>query len=243
MLLPRALTARREEYVFRVPPPLVISGRVIDAETKQSIKQFRVVKKYRFGKGQNTQGGGDSFPARDGQFRMRETLEQFAHVVRIEADGYLPVESRDIKSDEGTVSIDFALSRSIDLFASVFTADGSPAAEAKVAFGVAGETILLINGDIQDDKASHSRWITDSTGQFHFPPLVDEFWLMVTHPSGFARLKCAPKSMLKSIRLTPWARVEGTYRVGRKLEPNALILIQHSSANALIAQEGAPFDY
>ena len=37
------LIARAEEYVFRTPPALVVSGKVIDAVTKKPIKEFRVV--------------------------------------------------------------------------------------------------------------------------------------------------------------------------------------------------------
>ena len=183
---------------------------------------------------------GSASTATNGQYQIRQTYDQFAYVVRIEADGYLPVESRDIKSDEGNVSIDFALKKSGDLVATVLTADGAPAAKAKVAFGLAGDTIVVIDGDIKiiDDNTPRKRWTTDQAGRFHLPPLIDKYWLVVTHPDGFVRLKCNPKSNPNSIRLTPWARVEGSFRVGRKLQPKALILIQHSTANAWVGQEG-----
>src|SRR5205823_1586491 len=42
-LTEQSLIARDEEYVFRPPPALVITGSVVDAETKQPIKNFRVV--------------------------------------------------------------------------------------------------------------------------------------------------------------------------------------------------------
>jgi hypothetical protein len=38
------VVARKKEYVFVVPPALVVSGKVVDAETKQPIKQFRVAR-------------------------------------------------------------------------------------------------------------------------------------------------------------------------------------------------------
>jgi hypothetical protein len=240
MMLPRLLTARKEEYVFRVPPALVISGKVIDAETKRPIDQFRVVPRSRYRKEVETQGLGSPATARNGHYQIRRAYEQFAHIVRIEADGYLPVESRDIKSDEGNVSIDFALKKSVDLVATVFTADGAPAANAKVALGLAGDTILVIDGEIKiiDDNKPRKCWTTDQAGQFHWPPLIDKYWLVVTHPGGFARRKCDPKSNPSNIRLTGWARVEGSLKVGGKLEPKALISIQHSTANAWRSEEG-----
>jgi hypothetical protein len=240
MLVPRLLTARKEEYVVRVPAALVISGKVIDAETKKPINQFRVVPRSRYRKGVEAQSMGSESMATNGQYRIRKTYEQFAYVVLIEADGYVPVESRDIKSDEGNVSIDFALKKAVDLVATVFTADGAPAAKAKVALGLAGDSIFVTNGEIMilDDNSPRKRWTTDQAGQFHLPPLIDRYWLVATHPAGFARLKCDPKSNPGSIRLTPWARVAGSYRVSGKLQPKAQIWIQHSTAHALGGQEG-----
>ncbi len=209
MLMPRTLTARKEEYVFRLPSTLVISGKVVDAETKQSIKRFRVVPRSRFRKGEATQQMGSGFVATDGRYSLREIYEQFAYVVRIEADGYSPVESRDIKADEGNASVDFALTKSVDLVATVLTADGSPAAKAKVALGVAGDTILFLDGQIQDDTPPRKRWMTDEAGRLRFPPRIDKYWLVATHPAGFARLECGPKSNPGSIRLTPWRGWKG----------------------------------
>ena len=110
MQLPRqSLVARAEEYIFRVSGELVVSGKVIDAVTHKPIREFRV-----------TPGGRDnqspifwkqnlSFVATDGHYQIRQTRVEFINQIRVEADGYHPAVSRDIKSDEGTISIDFAL--------------------------------------------------------------------------------------------------------------------------------------
>jgi uncharacterized GH25 family protein len=222
----RPLVARDEEYVFRVPPALVISGKVVDAETKQSIKKFRVVS----GQGRpnaqpfwNTNLG---FTATDGHYQLRKTEEIPAYLVRIEADGYLPGISRAIKSDEGNVTIDFELNKGQDIVATVLTADGAPAARAKVALGAGGSQVMIENGDFSSQTYC-PRQITDEAGRFHFGPQSADFWLVVIHPSGFTQVKCSVTSIPTKISLKPWARVEGTFRVARKLQPNATIWINH----------------
>ncbi len=72
MQLPRqSLIARAEEYVFRVPGALVVSGKVIDAVTRKPIPEFRVVP----GGADNQQAifwnRTESFIATDGHYRIR----------------------------------------------------------------------------------------------------------------------------------------------------------------------------
>ncbi len=151
MQLPRqSLVARAEEYVFRVPGALVVSGDVIDAATRKPIPEFRVVP-----------GGADnqepvfwrrnqSFTARGGQYRIEETRGGSVNLIRIEAEGYQPAISREIKSDEGAISINFELKRGTGIVAKVVTPRNLPAAGAKVALGVPGSQISVKNGEISD---------------------------------------------------------------------------------------------
>ncbi len=232
------LIARAEEYVFRLPGPLVVSGRVIDAITKEPIKQFRVVPGVRSSPTHMNWVPSESFSASDGLYRLRESHGYFAYLVRIEADGYLAGVSRDIKSTEGNVSIDFELKRGKNVVAKVVTPRNLPAAGAKVALGVAGSQINIKNGDINDASTYASRETADDTGRFHFPPQDKDFQLVITHPSGYAHVKSSPVwDLVKIIRLEPWARVEGTFRVGPSLTANVPISLEvngrHSSGNGV----------
>jgi hypothetical protein len=65
------LTARAEEYVFRLPPPLVVSGKVIDAETKLPIKKFRVVPGVRSSATHMNWVPSETYSASDGQYQFR----------------------------------------------------------------------------------------------------------------------------------------------------------------------------
>lgn len=226
----QSLVARDEEYVFRPPPALVVSGKVVDAETNEPIKSFHVVPGVRLNDAKVHWQRHARFAVTDGRYSLRHVHDYPAHLVRIEANGYQAAVSRDIKSDEGNVTIDFALVKGKDVAATVLMPDGRPAAHAKVALAIDGSEIQVQNGDIRASQTSIARQETNAEGQFRFPPLDEEFTLVFTHPAGFADLVATSESMPEKIELVKWARVEGTFRVGKnpgahvpiKLHPQAL---------------------
>ena len=109
------IIARAEEYVFHTYPALVISGKVVDAETKEPIKKFQVIPGIRSDPGHVFWDQRDIFTAIDGKYQVRQNRENFAYLVQIEAEGYLREISRDVKSDEGQVNVDFALRKANSL--------------------------------------------------------------------------------------------------------------------------------
>ncbi|QDT88438.1 carboxypeptidase-like regulatory domain-containing protein [Gimesia algae] len=212
------LIAREKEYVFTPPPALVVSGRVIDAKTKQPIKQFHVTPGLRNSDprlGMNWIPR-DSFDATDGTYRVRLKHDYPAHLVRIEATGYQLAVSRDIKTDEGEIEIDFALKPAQDIAATLMTAAGKPAAGAKIALGVADSQINVENGEIDDGSTIATQLKSDAKGHFSIPARTEPFQLMITHPAGYAHLKSEKGAIPETVTLTPWARIEGTFRVGTK---------------------------
>jgi beta-lactamase regulating signal transducer with metallopeptidase domain/uncharacterized GH25 family protein len=223
------LVARDEEYVFRTSPQLVITGNVIDSETKETIKSFRVVPGIISNELANTQQPfwkrDKSYIAKDGRYRLRFDRGASANLVRIEADGYKVAESRKIKNDEGDVQIDFALTKAKDIAATVLTPDGQPAAGAKIALGIAGSQINITNGNIDDRSTYATRQDVDDAGRFSFPSQDAAYQLVITHPSGFSYLKSPEQEIPSTISLTPWARVEGTFRVRSQPVPNVPITI------------------
>ena len=225
-LAEQPLTARALEYVFRVPDPLVVSGKVFDAVTRQPIKEFRVVPGVRSSESHMNWVESESFSATDGQFQLRETHGYFAYLVRVEADGYQAAVSRNIKTTEGKVTIDFELQKGKDSIAKVFTPRNVPAEGARVALGVAGSQINIQNGEIDDGSTYSTRLETDKAGRCHFPPQSTDFQLIITHPSGYAHIKSPPQwDEARIIHLEPWARVEGTFRIGKTPAANVPITL------------------
>ena len=219
------LIAREQEFVFKPPRALVVSGSVVDAKTKEPIRRFRVIPGLRNIDPQIRMNWipGDSYDASDGKYRIRMTHAYPAHLVRIEADGYQVAISRDIMTDEGEVDFDFELQPAEDIAAEILSAAGRPAAHAKIALGVAGSQISVDQGEIADRSTYATRLDADADGIFSIPARDEPFPLVITHSSGFAHLKSADGPIPDRIKLTSWARVEGTFRVGKDPAPNVVL--------------------
>ena len=214
-LTDQSFIARAEEHVVRLPVPLVLSGQVVDAETKALVKDFRVVWGIRNEDGHISWVRGESQVSHDGRYQVRPPRTYFAHLVRIEADGYRAAESRDVKSTEGAVAIDFALTKANGIYAKVVTPRNVSAAGARIALGVVGSQINVKNGDIDDQSTSCARATSDDGGRFHFPAQDKDFVLVVTHPTGFAHIQSkAAWDSARIIHLEAWSKVEGVFKVG-----------------------------
>jgi hypothetical protein len=136
--------------------------------------------------------------------------------------------------------------------ASVLTPQGRAAAKAQVALGIAGSQISVLNGDLRDISTYCAKQETNEAGRFQFPAQEASFQLVILHPTGYAHLKATPDSMPDTIKLKAWARVEGTYRVGKNPVPDVTIEINvkgfdsygkdaprvHSQFNATTDKEG-----
>ncbi|QDT88439.1 carboxypeptidase regulatory-like domain-containing protein [Gimesia algae] len=212
------LLARAEEYVFHPPKALVISGNVIDAVTKQPIKKFRVTPGAERDNSRTrlSWNSSDSFTASDGKYQLRITRGESAHFVRIEADGYEVATSRAFKPNEESVSYDFALKPARDIAATILTAEGKPAAAAEIAVGIAGSQISIRQGRLGTRQTYATVLKSDEAGHFGIPPRNEPFQLIILHPAGFAYLKSETGPIPDPIQLTPWARIEGTFTIGKQ---------------------------
>lgn len=215
----QTLLARDEEYVFKPPKALVISGNVVDAKTKQAVKNFRVTPGAKRDDSRSSLfwNTSESFEASDGRYKIRITRDEPAHFVRIEADGYEVATSRAFKPDEENVPYDFALKPAKDIAATILTADGQPAAEAQIAVGIVGSNINIRNGRFNNSQTFAARFQSDQRGQFSMPSLTEAFQLIILHPAGFAYFKSEAGPIPDPVKLTPWARLEGTFRVGKDI--------------------------
>jgi len=229
------MTAREEPYVFTVPKALVISGSVVDAATQEPIEKFRITPGIRTdepGYGEGVQWtDNETYESTGGKYRIRITRAYPAHLVRIAADGYKVAISREFKPDQGDVNYNFRLEPAEDIAATILAPDGQPAAGAKIAVGLSGSQINVKNGDIDDGGTYAPRLDADSEGHFSIPPRDDPFQLVITHPAGFAYIRSADGAIEDPIRLTAWARIEGTFRIGEKIAPNIDITMNTESIN------------
>jgi beta-lactamase regulating signal transducer with metallopeptidase domain/uncharacterized GH25 family protein len=219
------LIAREKEYVFRPPSALVVSGSVVDAVTKTPIETFRVIPGLRNLNPRIRMNWipSESYEATGGTYRIRLRHDYPAHLVRVEATGYQVAISRDIMTNEGEVEFNFELQPADDIAAVIVTATGEPAANAKIALGVAGSQIAIDQGDIDDGSTYATRLDANADGFFSIPARNEAFQLVITHPSGFAHFKSVDGPIPNRIALTPWARAVGTFRIGTRPAPNVVL--------------------
>ncbi|MGB7346754.1 MAG: carboxypeptidase-like regulatory domain-containing protein [Pirellulaceae bacterium] len=220
------LLPREEEYIFQPPPYLVVSGLVIDAETKKLIPEFRVVPGIRGSADDEIDWINDkAFKAKDGRYRFRHLEYAYeAHLVRVDVEGYLPQVSREIQSDEGNVTIHFKLERGVDISTIVQSATGENVVGAEVVLGTAGTQITIQNGRVKSSSTYNAKQtITDDEGRFRFSPEVGAYQIVVLEDQGYAHIKAKPAEELGPITLTPWATVSGVYRIGDDVGANLTI--------------------
>ena len=228
-LAEQPLTPRAEEYVFRLPATLVVTGTVVDAATKAPIKEFRVIPGGRY-RNQPQWFQRSAFAATDGRFEYRGNRSGHPYLVQIEAPGYLPLAARDIDWNEGNVALTFELQRAASETARVLT-DAQPAVGARVALGVDGIQIGIKDGQIDDGSTLAACQTADARGQFTIPAQTDKYELVVTHPTGYANI-AAPVAgkPFADIQLQPWSRVEGTLRIGSQPAANVPMRLEARGA-------------
>ncbi|QEH35550.1 ECF RNA polymerase sigma factor SigE [Aquisphaera giovannonii] len=224
---------RDELQELRLPPPLIVTGRVIDADSRRPIGAFRVVpgsyldasKRIYWTEWQASTGTAGHF-----EYRPGRRGDDIRHLVRVEADGYEVAESREVRSDEGSVSLDFALKQAHGIIGRVITPDNRPAAGARVATLKGAAGIWFKNGDFEDPSTAYFRTvIADPAGTFRVPLPKENFRLAIVHPTGQAWVDPAKEQgwdRVRLIRLEPWSRVEGTFRVGSKPVANARLSVE-----------------
>lgn len=226
-------------------PPTKVHGKVIDARTGEPIKDFRVIPGEQWNS-QNTRWdingyNGMNPPVMEapGQFTFT-TYPAPRQTIRIEADGYLPTDSRFFGPGEGDISLIFKLKHGRNIAGTVYSPDHQAAQDAKVYLVPANQILQMENGRVMFDDGCAST-TTDSMGQFSFPPREDSFALVCLTQRGHSELLApsltpAPKSSrtpgwpeqlyttsLSTTRpasydltIQPWARVEGKLMIGSK---------------------------
>jgi len=214
----QSLTARDEEYVLTLHRPLEISGRVVDAESKEPIKAFRIVPGLAWGR----EGDSPSWMryriknGRDGTYSHQFSEPYPQYFVRIEAEGYLPVASRSFSADEGKATFDLELKKGSGPEGVVLDPEGKPTEGARVYICSKSSRPNVRDGRNTDDRDS-VKTTTDADGKFRLPPQLEPYSLLVLHDLGYAEVPQATLAQSPEIRLVRWARVEGILRIGSGL--------------------------
>ncbi len=230
------LTPSDEENLVTMTPEaaserqvLKVSGRVIDAKTKKPIAKFRVIP------GDQRQGSAISWhnfkqsESRNGEYRKDFTPNMTTskkHVLRVEADGYVPATSRVFDTDEREVTIDFALEPGKGFV--VLTPDGQPAKHAEIGICTSSSGPYIDDGIISPNSTAE-RISANDEGRFNITPREGVYGLVVLHETGAAF--AIPDQLRESntIQLAPFARLKGTLRIRGKPAADELVTVSHRS--------------
>lgn len=223
-----ALTASPEPQIVTLHPPLEISGRVTDVETRKPIDRFRLRSGWRFANQNDVSWSRDEPKAfTNGRFDFKASEPMDGYVLQVVADGYQPVTSRVFRSDEGAQTFDFALEPGTGPSGVVLLADGSPAAGAEVGLATQSKRAFLKLGRFDKNQNHADVLKTDAHGRFTFPPQGDEpFLLVILHDGGFAERLRKELKPDEPIQLEPWGRIEGIVLSGTKPDADCEVSFQ-----------------
>ena len=192
------------------PPQLVITGRVIDHETKQPIGLGCVVPGVGEGASHVAWDTTASVMVLRGRYEFNCKADAIPQVLKAFAGDYQIEVSKVVAGKAGTASVDFELTK-LPLFeATVRTPDGRPAVGAKVAVVLDDELLTLDNGDFDEAMLLSVHCRTDEFGKFQFRLRPQRFQLAITHDFGYAFFRPTANSKSRTITLDPWSHVEGT---------------------------------
>ncbi len=198
------LTADGQEHTFTLRPQLVVSGRVMDAETKRPITSFKATAYDRNG----------TVHGANGHYRLPFTEYKLPLIVQIEADGYKTALSEPLDASATNLTVDFALTNTESgkpIQGLVLLPNGSPAAGVQVGLSTSQSLIQLGRACFAGHESVATQ--TDADGRFSFAAEPAVRAVVAVCPEGFASV--APKSDdgLLTVPLLPWGRIEGTLKL------------------------------
>ena len=236
----RVSIAPDQSNVITLRQPVKFSGKIVDAETKQPIANATPVVGLLFN-GQDRapyferdrQGREVVRVAADGTFTMSFDEPYDGRIIRIEADGYAPVDSPKVTMTDGDQSFTYEMKRAAGIAGTVVDPAGQPVPNAVVLLGVGGNNPVQIqNGDVPEYALRQTlNRKTDADGKFSFPPEPGAFAIVVCAKSGFARVDNAAFKADQPIALQPWSKVEGVAFIGSKPAAGATISGYGQDAN------------
>lgn len=204
----------------------VITGRVVDAETKAPIAAFQLTpgREHVFPNWPASRPPPTRPPSWETQLASRETNGRFSialekrgtrPVLKAEAEGYLPAISPPL--DAAQASQDFELRRGSGPKGRVLLPDGQPAAGFSVVMLEETEQgSLRTEGRMDVNGMRNPAVMTDADGRFAFPPRLGSTLVAVAHERGFAKASDKELAARPDLVLAPWSRITGRLLSGGK---------------------------
>ncbi|MBN1341110.1 MAG: carboxypeptidase regulatory-like domain-containing protein, partial [Phycisphaerae bacterium] len=198
-------------------PGTIVHGNVIDAATGKAVWEGRIEK------GLVRRDGKIDWSRYDkrfteGRYKICFDSPAQAYRFRVSADGYRPAVSPSFSPGQQTALHDVKLEPTDDLRGTALLPDGKPLDGGIVTVLTPSESPLVFDAQSPDHDGLRAQ--TKGDGSFTFRPQAGPFGLLVVDQRGWAEVPSDQFTANPEFRLQPWARVEGTYRVGGKPLPH-----------------------
>ena len=138
--------------------PTAIKGTVVDGESGELVNEFSVLvgTEWQAGEGmlwdRDWSGGGAWTRNGPGSFDCTLDMPAHRYILRVQAEGYLPEESKWFAGDGTPQSFTFRLTKGQPIRGLVQNPDGSPAQDGFVYLVPAHDVLSLVNGDVPEGK-------------------------------------------------------------------------------------------
>jgi hypothetical protein len=195
----------------------IASGTVVDAMTRKPIRDFRVLRGWSYNTGSPMQWERyNTFRGRNGAYSVR--LQNYGSnarlAVMIEAPGYLPMVSQEVKGVQ-SITQDFELHPGRGLSGVLLDPDGKPLGNATLTLLSAQESVYLEKPGPPSRSSNYSdQTKSDSEGRFEFQPRLFASRVVAVHDSGFADISVDELKVDRQVNLQAYGRIEGTFQVG-----------------------------
>jgi hypothetical protein len=108
----------------------------------------------------------------------------------------------------------------------VLLPDGQPAAGAQVALAVPGGSLTLLRAKMRRHDGNRSLLATASAdGHFSFPTNENDWAIVAMNKAGCTQIERKNFENGAKIKLQPWARIEGVFRIGTGVGTNQQVLL------------------
>lgn len=209
-----AMLPSDDEYIIVMYAPFRITGMVVDADTNEPIKAFKVTKGYDpgYSRGPFWERRSRSFTS--GHYSVTSNEPREGYLVRIEADGYKTVVSPVFIDDQDEIIFNVKLQKSSEITGIVITADGQSVSDIELVLAT-GASAIQIEYGIITNKGSHLTRITNGQGRFSFPVQNQGYMIVAATDQGFAKITDRQLEQTGEIILQRWGQVEGVLLLGK----------------------------
>jgi hypothetical protein len=207
-----------EPHEITMNKALKVTGKVVDAVTGVPVPKFSVLQGYKWNSTE-PQPYWERYSIKEGQNGTFTTEfdepRDGGYLVRIEAAGYRPGISREIKDSEGEVDIEFKMIKGMGPTGIVRNPNGSPAEGVQVFMSQVGNQNAYIRNGLEDSQDTISAK-TDTEGKFELPYPETDFLLICLGKEGWVQHEGTADGKALDLTLQPWAVVEGKFLRGEQ---------------------------